>query len=188
MNLKINHHCSTEKKFEDYKQGKLWRHLLFRVYSHDPCPETGMNESFLPVLTCNNLKKNYKNVLHSIKYRYPNLDKVLGTFSYSRFCTEDDEFLLTIQMITQATLISFNPRRKGRGSFLNRRLIKSLLPRKYRKFVNIARKLPLYKFRKENVNFLKDEENIHKFWQLCNSSDYIGDEIQNFFKDKNIIR
>ena len=171
--------CDMLSLYNEQKEGQLWKHTLFRVYSHGSCPVTGKEESYMVFFSCNDTYRNFIDTLSQIKKRYPDLQKELGKYSETRLCTPDDEYLLSSKMITQASIISFNPERRGRAAFLNRKLIKNGLVKNKQFLIKQARKLPRYQFIKQ---FEGQIHNITEFWRLCNSKMFIGDQIEEYFK------
>lgn len=175
--------CDLLSLYNEKKEGQLWRHVIFRVYSHNPCPVTGKEESYMIFFSCNDTYRNFIDTLSQIKKRYPDLQSELGKYSETRLCTPDDEYLLSSKMITQASIISFNPNRRGRAAFLNRKMIKNGLVKNKRFLIKQARKLPRYQFIKQFEGQLSD---IAEFWRLCNSKLFIGDQIEEYFNIEDV--
>ncbi|MDH5404840.1 MAG: hypothetical protein OEY49_20220, partial [Candidatus Heimdallarchaeota archaeon] len=138
--------CNLEYLFDEFNNGDLWKHTAFQVYKHDLCPVTFRDESYIPFFTCTNYLNEIDEKFQVINKKFKNINEILGNFSHIRLCKNEDEILLSKKLLTQTSLICFNPNRRGRIGFLNRHYLKKILPQNMRYLVEIARKSPKYKF------------------------------------------
>ncbi|RMG25349.1 MAG: hypothetical protein D6732_22490 [Methanobacteriota archaeon] len=141
--LPINHECSFDKRYQDFHEDMIWRHMFFCWIKHDPNPFTGDEWEIVPIYTCKDMNRTFSSSFArtldgSEKFYTP----AIPTFI---------PLLRDIRILTRHFRISRhangheNPRSYG---YWNRLVLKTILPKKLRGLVHIAHKTDFKKFEK----------------------------------------
>lgn len=168
--LPINHKCSFDKRYQDFHEDMIWRHMYFCWIRHDPNPFTGDEWEIVPIYTCKDMNRTFSSSFArtldgSEKFYTP----AIPTFI---------PLLRDIRILTRHFRISRhangheNPRSYG---YWNRLALKSLLPTKMRTLVNNAKNMVFDQFIHSIQNIkshILDLNDLSTLYKIANTTDY----------------
>lgn len=178
----MGHRCSSEQRLKDLRNGLLWRHLAIMVFTHPPNPFTSKTNSYLPFYACNQFKVQLHQACKQITEQYGNnLKTIMGEFSFSRPCRYTDSELIGSD--PDLVPVINNPKTPGYLASLNKKLLKTHLPKDMHHFVDRAATMLYFSFlNRYGSDFLShfevaNETIVQLFWELCRKDEYLESKV-----------